>query len=194
MVPHLPLPHALPASTPAGCFRLRLAADCVSAAMGDTAPDLCCLCRRPADPAALGGLGALHTAIRAPKRPNLRYHEACAGYSSGIAYGRRTSRGREPFRAGEIPANRVAAEEARGAQLRCAVCNLPGATLGCRGIDECKRSWHLPCARSVAQAGGGVVFSSSVMECACAQHAARCGGISMGQGHPSGAFFLPCPQ
>lgn len=107
-----------------------------------------------------------------PHLGSLRFHEACASYSTGIAAGRLIggSRIREPWRHGQIPAQRVAAEHSRGASLDCDVCGRRGATLACRGISACGRSYHLPCAREAAQRGS-VVFSEGVLECACAQHA-----------------------
>lgn len=138
----------------------------------------CCFCGRPGDAAVPGELAALLTASL-PSLGALHFHEACAGYSTGIAAGRLIagSRTREPWRHGEIPAQRVAAERSRGSLLECDVCDRRGATLACRGIAACGRSYHLPCAREAAQRGG-VVFSEGVLECACAQHA--------------GGWVLPC--
>lgn len=143
----------------------------LDSAMTPAADDVCCFCGRPEDAAVPGELAALLTAAR-PRLKALRFHEACAGYSTGIAAGRLVggSRTREPWRHGEIPAQRVAAERSRGASLECDVCGGRGATLACRGIAACGRSYHLPCAREAAQRGG-VVFSLGVLECACAQHA-----------------------
>jgi len=103
--------------------------------------------------------------------------QACAGYSSAIAYGRRIGSGkdprREPYRHGTIPAHLVAAEWQRSSRVPCAECGKPGATLFCRCSYECKLGWHLPCAREVAQRSGSssIVFSEGVMELACARHA-----------------------
>lgn len=44
----------------------------------------------------------LLTAQQAPPRPTLCYHEACAGYSSAVAWGRRVGNKRMPYGAGEV--------------------------------------------------------------------------------------------
>ena len=141
---------------------------------------MCCFCGGSADASVPGGLAELIDAAMPRTGEVLRFHEACAGYSSGIAAGRLTPEGRVAFRHGELQAaaERVAAEAWRGARLRCSACGGQGATVGCRSIHQCGRTWHLPCARAAAQdfggGGAGVVFSSSVLECACDQHADRC--------------------
>lgn len=44
----------------------------------------------------------LLTAQQAPPRPTLCYHEACAGYSSAVAWGRRVGNKRMPYGTGEV--------------------------------------------------------------------------------------------
>jgi hypothetical protein len=103
----------------------------------------------------------------------LQYHEACAGYSSAIAYGRRLTamHPREPHRHGNIPPTKVELEFARGRHIHCTLCGQPGATLNCKGIAACGCVWHLPCAREAAQSTGDVSFSANVFEAACKKHA-----------------------
>lgn len=139
----------------------------------------CCLCGQPDDPDVPASLGALLCTQAGPASQRLHYHEACAGYSSGIAHGRRVGSGRgarrEPFRHGEIPGAMVWAEvdrASRGKQF-CAACDEPGATVNCLAATDCEHHWHLPCARAAAQRDGSVVFSASVMGCACRKHASR---------------------
>ena len=155
----------------AGPSAFLAAAEASAAAGGGT----CCFCRQPADPGVPGNLAGLLAAPREPGKPPLLYHEACAGYSSGIAYGRRPTKHqpRQPYGHGEIPAHLVAAEWTRGARLHCAVCGQLGATLNCTCVGHCRLCWHLPCARQAAQAGGEVCFSAAVMEAACKQHRDR---------------------
>lgn len=134
--------------------------------------DTCCFCRRREDDDVPHRLAGLLVATDQRATP-LQYHEACAAYSSAIAYGRRltASQPREPYRHGDIPANKVDLEFSRGRHIRCSLCGQPGATVNCKGIAACGCVWHLPCARGAAQSTGDVSFSASALEAACKKHA-----------------------
>jgi hypothetical protein len=58
----------------------------------------------------------------------------------------------------------VKAAVRRGRSLRCSLCNLPGATIGCR-VDRCPQNYHLPCARSE-----GSLFNHRKYLVACYDH------------------------
>ena len=71
------------------------------AAARSPAQDVCCFCHRPGDPRVPGELAVLVNAP-APPRPTLTFHEACAGYSAAVAWGRRVGKERIPYGAGEV--------------------------------------------------------------------------------------------
>lgn len=72
------------------------------AAARSLAQDVCCFCHRPGDPRVPGELAVLLSAPQAPPRPTLAFHEACAGYSSAVAWGRKVGKERMPYGAGEV--------------------------------------------------------------------------------------------
>lgn len=72
------------------------------AAARTLAQDVCCFCHRPGDARVPGELAVLLSAPQAPPRSALAYHEACAGYSSAVAWGRKVGKERVPYGAGEV--------------------------------------------------------------------------------------------
>ena len=144
------------------------------------APGFCWFCGRPGDSAVPQELAVLHTTepvLVAGKEQRLEYHAACAAYASGLARKGGSGAVVSPTK---LQAGDLASEWRRGAALACAECGQPGATLGCRGIQQCNRQWHFPCAREAAQRPTpDVVFSTNVLECACRK--------SFAEGRPSHA-------
>ncbi|PRW45110.1 glycine oxidase isoform X1 isoform A [Chlorella sorokiniana] len=145
------------------------------------APELavCCWCGLPGDPQVPGGLAALLTTQVGPG-PNrtLAFHEACAAYGAVMVCGGSSGHSCIPLDGKTITRRLLHAEWVRSRRLTCVLCGKTGASVQCMHSSECRKAYHLPCARRVAQAGRDVVFAAAGRRVACRKHAGSGGSGS----------------